>query len=130
MPEEEAWVTPEILDLCDQRRYLKKKRSEPEGDKDYREIKRKIRTKMKMAKETWIQSQCQKVDACLRTSSSKKANLLQHRSRVNLQPYKTSQGSVSQRSIKSLIDEQSTAQTFTAMRLMGTQQYLTEEDTR
>ena len=36
------WVTPEILDLCDQRRDLKKKRGEPEGTKDYREIKRKI----------------------------------------------------------------------------------------
>ena len=35
------WVNPEILDLCDQRRDLKKKRGEPEGAKDYREIKRK-----------------------------------------------------------------------------------------
>ena len=46
------WVTPEILDLCDQRRDVKKKRGEPEGAKDHREIKRKIRTEMKMAKET------------------------------------------------------------------------------
>ena len=36
--------------LSDQRRDLKKKRGEPEGAKDYREIKRKIRTEMKMAK--------------------------------------------------------------------------------
>ena len=28
------WVTPDILDLCDQRRDLKKKRGEPEGAKD------------------------------------------------------------------------------------------------
>ena len=35
--------------LSDQRRDLKKKRGEPEGAKDYREIKRKIRTEMKMA---------------------------------------------------------------------------------
>ena len=28
------WVTPEILDLCEQRRDLKKKRGEPEGAKD------------------------------------------------------------------------------------------------
>ena len=46
------WVTPEILDLCDQRRDLKKKRGEP-GAKDYRQIKRKIRTEMKVAKDTW-----------------------------------------------------------------------------
>ena len=68
-----SWVTPEILDLCDQRRDLKKKRGEPEGAKDYREIKRKIRTEMKMAKETWIQGQCQEAEACLRKNNSKKA---------------------------------------------------------
>ena len=67
------WVTPEILDLCDQRRDLKKKRDEPEGAKDYREIKRKIRTELKMAKETWMQGQCQEVEACLRKNNSKKA---------------------------------------------------------
>ena len=67
------WVTPEILDLCDHRRDLKKKRGEPEGAKDYREIKRKIRTEMKMAKETWIHGQCQEVEACLIKKHSKKA---------------------------------------------------------
>ena len=46
-----SWVTPYILDLCDQRRDLKKKRCEPEGAKDYRMIKRKIRTELKMAKD-------------------------------------------------------------------------------
>ena len=66
------WVTPEVLDLCDERRDLKKKRGQPEGAKDYREIKRKM-TKMKMAKETWIQGQCQEVEACLRKNNSKKA---------------------------------------------------------
>ena len=53
------WVAPEILDLCYQRQELKKKRGEPERAKDYRETKRKIRTDMKMARETWIQGQCQ-----------------------------------------------------------------------
>ena len=65
--------TPEILDLCDHRRDLKKKRGKPEGVKDYREIKRKIRTEMKMAKETWIQGQCQEEEACLRRNNSKNA---------------------------------------------------------
>ena len=67
------WITLEILDLCDQRRDLKKKRGEPEGAKDYREVKRKIRTEMKMAKENWIQGQCQEVEACLRKNNNKKA---------------------------------------------------------
>ena len=31
------WVTPEILDLGDQRRDLKKMRGKPEGAKDYRD---------------------------------------------------------------------------------------------
>ena len=31
------WVMPEILDLCDQNRDLKKKSGEPEGAKDYRD---------------------------------------------------------------------------------------------
>ena len=66
-------VTPDILDLCDQRRDLKKKRGEQKGAKDYREIKIKIRTEMKMAKETWIQGQCQEVEACLRKNNNKKA---------------------------------------------------------
>ena len=116
-------VTPEILDLCDQRRDLKKKRGEPEGAKDYREIKRKLRTKMKLAKETWIQGQCQEVEACPRNNNSKKAyqsRAWQQRNRVNLQPYKTSRGSVSKRRMKSLTGGQSTAQTFTTMKLMGT----------
>ena len=67
------WVTPEILDLCDQRRDLKIKRGKPEGAKDYREIKRTIRTEMKMAKETWIQGQSQEMEACIRKNNSKKA---------------------------------------------------------
>ena len=46
------WVMPEILDLCDQRGDLKKQRGELESAKDYREIKRNIRTEMKIAKET------------------------------------------------------------------------------
>ena len=50
---------------------------------------------MKMAKETWI--------------------------RVNLQPYKTSQGSVSQWRMKFLTGGQSITKSFTTMRLRGTQ---------
>ena len=36
-------------------------------------IKRKIKTEMKMAKGTWIQGQCQEVEACFRKNNSKKA---------------------------------------------------------
>ena len=43
---------------------------------DYREILKKIRTEMKVAKETWIQGQCPEVEACLRKYNSKKTNQL------------------------------------------------------
>ena len=113
------WVTPEILDLCDQRRDLKKKRGEPEGAKDYREIKRKIRTEMKMAKETWIQGQCQEVEACPRKNNSEKAYQLVKDLTTEKQgkttTIKDKSGSVSQRKMKSLTGGQSTAQTFTTI---------------
>ena len=32
------WVTAEVLDLCDKRRELIKKRFEPEGSEKYREV--------------------------------------------------------------------------------------------
>ena len=36
------WVTKDVLDLCDERRDLKKKRCEAEGAKEYREANRRI----------------------------------------------------------------------------------------
>ena len=53
----QPWVTPEILDLCDQRRDFNKQRCEPEGAKDTIERLKKSRTEMKMANDTLIQSQ-------------------------------------------------------------------------
>ena len=37
------WVTAEILDLCDKRRELRKKRFKPEGSKKYKEVNRQHR---------------------------------------------------------------------------------------
>ena len=117
-------VTPKILDLCDQRRDLNKKIGEPEGTKDYREFKRKIRSEMKMAKETWILGQCHEVEACLRKNNSKKTYKLVKDLTTEKQSksttIKTSWGSVSQRRMKSLTGRQSTAQTLTNMRLKET----------
>ena len=67
-----TWVTPEILDLCDQRETWWKGEASQKEPKT-KEIKRKIRTEMTMAKETWIQDQYQEVEACLRKNDSKKA---------------------------------------------------------
>jgi len=52
------WVTADILDLCDKRRELKKKKKEPEGAKQYRAVSQKIKRGMKRAKENWIEEKC------------------------------------------------------------------------
>ena len=46
------WVTTDVLDLCDERRDLKKKRYEAEGAKEYREANRRIQQAVKKAKRT------------------------------------------------------------------------------
>ena len=51
------WVTKDVLDLCDIRRDLKKKRYEAEGAKEYREANRRIQKAVKKAKEDWIGAQ-------------------------------------------------------------------------
>ena len=45
------WVTAEILDLCDKRRDLRKKRFEPEGSEKYKEV-NNIKRCMKRQKKT------------------------------------------------------------------------------
>ena len=41
------WITAEILDLCDERRELRKKRFEPEGYEKYKEVTNNIKRSMK-----------------------------------------------------------------------------------
>ena len=47
-----TWITAEILDLCDKRGELRKKRFEPEGSEKYKEINSNIQTFTKKAKKT------------------------------------------------------------------------------
>ena len=48
------WVTKDVLDLCDERRDLKKMRYEAERAKEYRETNRGIQKAVKKSKEDWI----------------------------------------------------------------------------
>ena len=48
------WITAEILDLCDKRRELRKKRFEPKGSEKYKEVNSNIKRCTKKAKEKWI----------------------------------------------------------------------------
>ena len=66
------WVTADILDLCDKRRKLKKKRFEPEGSGKFREV-NNIKRCIKKAKENWIGEQCSEIEENLRKNKSKRA---------------------------------------------------------
>ena len=48
------WVTANILDLCDRRRELRKKRFKPEGSEKYSKMNHNIKRCMTKAKENWI----------------------------------------------------------------------------
>ena len=67
------WVTKDVLDLCDERRDLKKKRYEAEGAKEYREANRRVQKAVKKAKEDWIGTQCEEIETCLNKNNSKRA---------------------------------------------------------
>ena len=70
------WNTTDILDLCDRRRELRKKRFEPEGSEKYKEVNNNIQRCMKKAKENWIGEQCSEIEENLRKINSKRANQL------------------------------------------------------
>ena len=60
--EKKTWVTAEILNLCDRRRELRKKRFAPEGYEKYREVNNNIKRCMIKAKENWIGEQCSEME--------------------------------------------------------------------
>ena len=64
--------TAEILDLCDKRRELRKKRFEPEGSEKYKEVNNNTKKFMKKAKENWIGEQCSEIEENLRKNNSKR----------------------------------------------------------
>ena len=70
------WVIRDVLDLCDERRNLKKKRYEAEGAKEYREVNKRIQKAVKNAKEDWICAQCEAIETCLSKNNSKSVHQL------------------------------------------------------
>ena len=67
------WITAKILDLCDKRTELRKKRFEPEGSEKCKEMNNNIKRCMKKAKENWIGEQCSEIEENLRKNNSKRA---------------------------------------------------------
>ena len=72
-PTKKPWVTPELLNLCDRRRDMKKNRKTPQGHGAYREVNSKIRKGMRLAKQNWIENQCLDIENSLNMNNSKKA---------------------------------------------------------
>ena len=67
------WITAEILDLCDKRRQMGKKRIEPEGSEKYKEVNNIIKRCKKKAKENWIGKQCGETEENLRKNNINRA---------------------------------------------------------
>ena len=63
------WVTADIVDLCDKRRELKRRKCDPEGAAKYGEVNKKVKQDMRRAKNNWIAEQCCEIEDSL----SKKA---------------------------------------------------------
>ena len=63
----------DVLDLCDERRDLKKKRYEAEGAKEYREAGKRIQKAVKKAKEDWIGTKCEEIETRLNKNNRKRA---------------------------------------------------------
>ena len=75
-PVKKPWVTAEILDLCDKRRVLKKKKknkNDAEETTEYRTVNRQIKKGMKKAKDDWIGEQCENIEDSLKKNNSKRA---------------------------------------------------------
>ena len=69
----------DVLDLCDERSDLKKKRYEAEVAKEYTEVNKRNMKAVKKAKEDWIGAQCEEIGTCLNKNNSKRAyQLVKH----------------------------------------------------
>ena len=66
-------VTADILDLCDRRRELRKKRFKPEGSEKNRDVTNNIKRCTKKAKENWTGDQCSEIEENLRKNNIKRA---------------------------------------------------------
>ena len=68
-----TWVTVEILELCDKRRQIRKKRFQPEGSEKYKKVTNNIKKFMKKAKENWIGERCSETEENLRKNNCDRA---------------------------------------------------------
>ena len=70
-PVKKPCVTADLLDLCDKRRELMKKK-DAEVIRQYRAVNQEIKKGMKKAKMDWIEEQCQDIEDNMKKNNSKK----------------------------------------------------------
>ncbi|VVC29195.1 Hypothetical protein CINCED_3A011103 [Cinara cedri] len=63
----QEWITPNILDLIEERRKYKHQ-TDIEGQLKYRSIRNRINRESKKAKEEWLEQQCAEINHLFRTS--------------------------------------------------------------
>ena len=68
---EKSHESPNVLDLCDDRRDLKEKRYTVEEAKDYRKANGRIQKAAKKAMEGWIDNQCKEFETCLNKTAAR-----------------------------------------------------------
>ncbi|KAK2177396.1 hypothetical protein NP493_599g02057 [Ridgeia piscesae] len=71
-PVKKPWVTADLLDLCDKRKELKKKKKDAERVWQYRAANQVIKKRMKKAKMNWIEEQCRDIGDSMKKNNSKK----------------------------------------------------------
>ncbi|GFR70433.1 endonuclease-reverse transcriptase [Elysia marginata] len=69
----QPWVTNEVLDLCDKRRELRKRKFGSNVAMNYQLANKAVRKKMKEAKEKWIDDQCVPIEKGMSSGKSKQA---------------------------------------------------------
>ena len=70
----QPWVTNEVLDLCNKRRELRKRKyANDKARMEYRQAHGEVRKKMKAAKEEWILKQCDAIEKGMKVGNSKQA---------------------------------------------------------
>ena len=65
------WVTKDVLNICDERRDLKKKGYEAKGVKEYREANKGIQKAVKKAKEDRVGAQCEEIETCVNKTTAR-----------------------------------------------------------
>jgi hypothetical protein len=73
-PVKKPWVTADVLELCDKRRELKKKKNNNAiWAAQYKTANKEVKKSMKKAKEIWIEEQCKDIEDNLKRNNSKAA---------------------------------------------------------